>query len=109
MEVKHIFNREILAQMNSNLDEIFVVKSGRLVLMDADENIIASFGPSSTCGLDEVMEDRKLDGNLFASGTTSVLAIGSDIIKSELSDVDDDTRSLLTGVQNMVDKHKKKK
>ncbi|GEM_PF-770284 len=109
MEVKHIFNREILAQMNTNLEEIFVVKSGRLVLMDADENILASFGPSSTCGLDEIMEDRNLEGNLYASGTTSVLAIGSDIIKSELNDIDDDTRSLLTGVQKMVDKHKKKK
>jgi len=109
MEVKHIFNREILAQMNTNLEEIFVVKSGRLVLMDAQDNVLATFGPSSTCGLDEVIEDKDLEGNLYASGTTSVLAIGSDIIKSELNNIDDDTRSLLTGVQKMVDKHKKKK
>jgi len=109
MEVKHIFNREILAQMNTSLNEIFVVKSGRLVLMDAQDNVLATFGPSSTCGLDEVIEDKDLEGNLYASGTTSVLAIGSDIIRDELDDIDEDTRSLLTSVQKMVDKHKKKK
>ena len=105
MEIKHLFNRELLAQMDSEMNEIFVVKSGRLVLMDKDDNVITIYGPSATCGLSEVITNKPLNGNLYAGGTTSVLALGSEMITEELDKVDGDTKALLTGVQTMVLSH----
>lgn len=105
MEIKHLFNREILAVSNSELSEIFVVKSGRLVLVDHNDNKIASYGPSETFGLNEVIFKKPVDGNLHAKGTTSVLALGAKIVSDELEQIDPETKALLCGVLAMVVKH----
>jgi len=102
MEVRHIFNREILSVMEREMTEIYLVRSGRLVLVDRDEKLLASFGPSTACGLEQVISGLPLPGNLMASGTTSVLALERQVILDELQEVDGDIKKMLTSLQLML-------
>ena len=108
MEVRHVFNREILSVMNKPIGEVFLVKSSRLVLMDKDEQLLASYGPCSSCGLSELISDVPLEGNLLASGTTSVLTFEKQIVEAELRMLDDNLKLLIASVQTMLKRHLKK-
>lgn len=108
MEVRHVFNREIISVMNKPLNDVFLVKSGRLVLMDSEEQLLASFGPCTACGLSEMIENTPLEGNLLASGTTSVLTFERQLVESELQMLDDNLKLMISSLQAMFKRHLKK-
>ena len=108
MEVRHVFNKEILSVMNKPLEAVFLVKSGRLVLMDRDEQLLATFGPCAACGLGELISKSPLEGNLLASGTTSVLTFEKNILEAEINSLDENLKLMIAGLQSMLKRHLRK-
>jgi len=102
MELVQLFPNETIQTENEETKSVYVVKSGRLMLMTSDGNV--EIKPSMNYGLDSLFSDKSDGVILVAVTSSSILKIEIEKLSSGIADADDNVKSAFSGVHKMIKK-----
>jgi signal-transduction protein with cAMP-binding, CBS, and nucleotidyltransferase domain len=102
MELQHFFAKEIVAPSHKKLEHLFVVKSGKLQLVDDRNNLVAVYEAGMTIGASEILGNKPLQGNLMAMRPSTVLALDKDLLLAELDGIADHVRLFFSSISDSI-------
>ena len=102
MELQHFFAKEVVAPSHKKLEHLFVVKSGKLKLVDDRNNLIAIYEAGMTIGAGEILSNSVLKGSLMAMRPSTVLALEKDFLLAELDGIADHVRLFFSSISDSI-------